>query len=460
MDGTDSPGVTRRSAVKALAAGGLGFAWGASVLSSLPAYAASAAAKSGWRFPAGGYGPLIEDPAKIIDLPAGFRYLELVSARSTLADGTAAPGRPDAMASFAVGRNTVIAVNHELSRDDGAAVPQRDGANDVATYDRALHGGVSLITLSPTAAVMSHRPALSGTARNCAGGPTPWGTWLTCEESEATVDGTPHGYVFEVDPRNQRSSPTPYKAMGRFPHEAAAVDPKTSEVYLTEDNGGDALLYKFVPTDRSKRFGSLGRGGQLFAMGVPGVANLGEITTVGRPIAGVTWTPTPNPDNRPTPQDITNLKAVYADDSVTRGQKLEGAWFFGGMLTFVSSFNDSVSNPTYRHDGQVFVLDPVKKTLTLVAYVPVGGLPAPNGESVSRPDNISVSRFGGVVWCEDGDDPNCIGALDAAGTPICLARSRKSGELTGVHFSPDGRWLFVNQQVEGRTLAISGPWKR
>ena len=483
------PSLTRRSTLKALAMGTAGV-WGASLTNvgvaqgttrsktksktatkavprgaprppanAAPSTEVGRASAAVWRFPVGGYGPLLADPKGLMDLPAGFRYVVLAApGETTMADGSRIPARPDAMGSFTVGSTIVIAINHELSADDGDAVPRNDANEVVASYDRTLGGGVSLITMDTAGRAISHRAALTGTARNCAGGITPWGTWLTCEESEVTVNGTPHGYVFEIDPTRTQTDAVPYKAMGRFPHEAAAVDPQTSEVYLTEDNGGNALLYKFVPTDRSQRFGSLGRGGTLFALRVPGVANLGSLTQPGSTVSGVGWTPVPNPNGVDTPQDVIGLKNLFPDTSVTRAQKLEGAWFHDGLLTFISSFNESISQPILRHEGQVFQYDPRRSTLTLLAYLPVGGRQEFSNETLSRPDNVSVSRFGGVVWCEDGIDPNGIGGLDGNGTPFAFARSREPGELCGVHFSPDGTWLFVNQQVVGRTLAITGPW--
>ena len=195
-------------------------------------------------------------------------------------------------------------------------------------------------------------------------------------------------------------------------------------------------------------------------MRVPGVGNFGEITTVGTAISGVGWTPTPAAAGEAVPQDSVDLRQRFPDDTVTRGQKLEGAWWFDGALTFVSSFNDSVSRSELRHEGQVFRYDPIAASLTLLAYLPVGGRNTVARENLSSPDNISVSRFGGVLWCEDGTDPNRVAAIGADGEPFCLARNRENGELCGVHFSPDGRWLFVNQQVVGRTLAITGPWTR
>ncbi len=453
-----APLIDRRTVVKGVAFASFGATWGSSLLAATPSSAADLAR---FRFPAGGYGPLIDDRAAVIDLPKGFRYVRLAEPdRTTLDDGSPIPARPDALGSFRAGRETVIACNHELNQADDRPVPRSNGARAVPTYDPQASGGVSLLTITANGKATSHRSALAGTLRNCAGGVTPWGTWLTCEETEATIDGVPHGYVFEVDPTGRRTQALPYRAMGRFAHESAAVDPLTSEVYLTEDNGGNALLYRFSPADRSQRYGSLSRGGVLAAMRVPDVSNFGELKLVGTEIAGVGWTTTPAASGEDVPQDSIDLRTRFTDEQVTRGQKLEGAWWFDGSLTFVSSFNDSVARPELRHEGQVFRYDPKRATLRLLAYLPVGGRDTLANENLSTPDNIAVSGFGGVVWCEDGTDPNRIGALGADGEPFCLARSREKGELCGVHFSPDGRWLFVNQQVAGRTLAITGPWFR
>ena len=458
-DGVSAPTIGRRTIIKAAAAGSLGAAWGSSLLAVVPAHATTKTDGAVFRFPTGGYGPLITDPVGVIDLPEGFRYVELAHPdRTTLDDGGSIPARPDALGSFVSGRSIVLASNHELNEGDERRVPTSDGPSAVPTYNAGAHGGVSVLTMNRTGTRTSHRPGLAGTVRNCAGGVTPWGTWLTCEETEVSIDGIPHGYVFELDPIGRRTQALPYKAMGRFSHEAAAVDPRTSEVYLTEDNGGNALLYRFQPADRSRRYGSLGKGGTLSALRVPGVSNFGELKDIGTVISKVAWTPTPTAVGETLPQDSVDLRSRFADDHVTRGQKLEGAWWFNGALTFVSSFNDSVSSPGLRHEGQVFRYDPSASTLTLLAYLPVGGRDTLDNENLSSPDNISVSKFGGVVWCEDGNDPNRIGALDVDGQPFCLARSREKGELCGVHFSPDGRWLFVNQQIVGRTLAITGPW--
>src|SRR3546814_2570640 len=106
--------------------------------------------------------------------------------------------------------------------------------------------------------VKSEHLSLAGTAINCAGGVTPWGSWLSCEEAFLDSD-KPHGYVFEV-PASARGmvDPLPLKALGRFRHEAAAVDPRTGIVYLTEDRD-DGLFYRLLP----ERKGRLAAGGRF-----------------------------------------------------------------------------------------------------------------------------------------------------------------------------------------------------
>src|ERR687898_1874100 len=155
-----------------------------------------------------------------------------------LADGHVTPGKHDGMAAFADGPGRVRLVrNHETDR--GTPFSR-------AAYDPQASGGTTTLVFdTERGRFISAHGSLSGTLRNCAGGPTPWGSWLTCEETNDFTT-VPHGYVFEV-PADGLGDPTPLRAMGRFSHEAIALDPATGYVYETEDAGARSGFYRFVP---------------------------------------------------------------------------------------------------------------------------------------------------------------------------------------------------------------------
>lgn len=402
--------------------------------------------------PTRSYGPLIPDPAGILELPRGFSYAILakggtgyVDGFTTYDDGQKLAGDADGMASFSIGGNrTVLVTNHELNTGESVEmVPQTFAGGPVPTYNPAATGGTSNIVLDRTNRVASIYPSIAGTHNNCAGGPTPWGTWLTCEENESDVAGMPHGYVFEVDPEGRQTVATPYKAMGRFKHEAAAVDPETSVVYLTEDEN-DGLFYKFVPNDTSMQYGSLGNGGALYAMKAGTLGRLGEVKTVGTSVP-VTWTFIPNPDQQ-------RLNTKLQDDEVTRSRKLEGCWYGNDRIYFNCA--DENASPEVAHHGQVWALDPSEDVLTLVAYIPT------TDPVFDRPDNVTVTPWGQLILCEDGDeDQYLILCEPSTGELWPFAYNAMSGsEFAGANFSPDGKTLFVNIMGPSTTFAITGPW--
>ena len=234
-----------------------------------------------------GYGPLIADREKILDLPGGFSYEIIGRAGETMSDGLILPGSPDGMAAFpGKGDEVVVVRNHEVSTGSSSgqgAFGRRNELLNKINEDRFYDSGKKSPCLGGTStfvydtrkkAVVRQFLSLAGTIRNCAGGPTPWNSWITCEETVVKSGGNlarDHGWCFDVPAtdRPELADPVPLKAMGRFNHEAVAVDPETGEVFETEDRH-EGLIYRFVP----KVKGKLAEGGKLYALKVKGKPSL------------------------------------------------------------------------------------------------------------------------------------------------------------------------------------------
>ncbi|MGY0237074.1 alkaline phosphatase PhoX [Longispora urticae] len=415
--------------------------------------------------PGTGYGDLVPDPAGLLDLPRGFRYRVLSREGTPMADGAPVPSRPDGMAVFADRRHGSRLVRNHENRP-GVAHPVAAPATH--TFDRAAAGGTTTLVVGADNRLVEEYTSLGGTAVNCAGGPTPWDTWLTCEETEARQGANgyekDHGWIFEVDPHHQgrNATPVPLTAMGRFAHEATCVDPHTGVVYETEDAAAPfGGLYRFLPNRPRGGHGSLRAGGTLQAMRVPDVPDLSVVQEPGTRFDRVEWVTVPDPLAVTT----SVRKQDYGPAGITHAQKLEGAWWGEDRAVyFVSSFAQVSSGAGAEHRGQVWRYDPVRRTLTLTVVF--------HGEGDAAheyPDNICMTPFGGLMLCQDGDGENYLTGTTRAGRPYPFARNAQNlgtptepafAEFAGVGFSADGRTMFVNCYSPGTTFAVWGPWAR
>ena len=460
---------SRRGFLGGTAAAGLGIAFAGSI-DAIAGTAANAATRS-----AQGYGPLVRDPAGILSLPEGFSYRILAtSGQTVMEDGALTPADMDGMAAFATASGTTLVYNHEIGGTEQPPVPDVPGL----TYDTGVNGGTTNIELDKSGNRVREYVSVAGTDNNCAGGVTPWGTWLTCEETERRAGNGPrlldHGYVFEVSPvqgQNPGNANVPLKFLGRFAHEAVAVDPATNTIYETEDAGGpNGLYFRWVPpqgfTGGLHALVDLARSpggdtaGLLQAMscsrGSRHIADLSEATQPGTQYK-VTWVDVPDRDAR-----TVSVRRQFTNDQVTRSRKLEGQWWADGGAYFVASFARLSDGSRNEHDGQVWFYDPAKETVTLTTIFGVNPDPAVDADNYDGPDNITVSPYGGVILAEDGRGVQHLVGVTDQGKSYALARNDQGGsEFTGPVFSPDGSTLFACiQSGPGRVFAITGPWGR
>ncbi|MEC7567078.1 MAG: alkaline phosphatase PhoX [Planctomycetota bacterium] len=443
-------------------------------LSQLNQIQAATLDKSGSHSP---YGPLrpVKDQTTglaLLSLPAGFEYLTHGWTGQIMSDGRKTPPAHDGTGVIDDDKGLLtLCRNHEVNGLKPAFAHARN------TYDSQAGGGTTNFTFDcGTGKFTGSRASLSGTVRNCAGGVTPWGTWLTCEETlygpEEESDpqyAETHGWIFEV-PADGNGSPKPLKDMGRFVHEAVAVDPKTSIVYETEDRSTSGL-YRFLP----KTKGKLADGGTLQMMKVPGQLDLSKNVTPDSVFENIEWVTIDDP-TIPHVEGTTNALGVYSQGRKLGGTnfaRLEGIWHFKGSIFFDSTSGGDASA------GQIWEYVPAKNTLRLI-------FESPDKRVLNMPDNLTISPRGGILLCEDCGTTTIessdgierfhprLQALSPEGEIFPLGFNNvvieektmgiqgdfRGSEWTGVNFSPDGQWLFVNIQSPGFTAAITGPWAK
>lgn len=465
--------------------------------------------------PQHGYGPLFpttDDTTglPLLKLPRGFHYRSFGWTGDVMSDGTLTPDRHDGMAivdrrwSRRHGQQWMLIRNHERGPSDAGNPLPRVGNASTPIYDAfefagaisGLGGGTTALQYSNGQLVAS-QATLAGTLTNCAGGLTPWGSWLTCEEvllRGSAIGARDHGYVFEVpSPWRGKASAQPIVDMGLMKHEAVAVDPRTSYVYLTEDNSSYSGTYRFRPRRRCVRSGDLERGGVLEMLKVSGTPNADLRKVEQGATFDVEWVEVAQPDADPerlvSPgEGFPAIEGAGRSGPFLQGEALggacfargEGCWYDRGVIYFV----DTSGGPAGK--GVVWALQPSlhgrwrKDRLTAI-YV------SPGEEVADNPDNITVSPRGGILVCEDGGGQVVAGERTfgtrligigrqgksfvfaenhvrieqpIAGKPFIAPADYRGSEFCGATFSPDGEVLFVNIQSPGITFAIEGPWRK
>jgi secreted PhoX family phosphatase len=424
-----------------------------------------------------GFGELIPTASKntgetFLALPRGFEYNVIGKFDKPLSDGGKTPRLHDGMATFKVKNELRIVRNHEII---GGKVPRPGTAIGKSNhYDETAGGGTTTLIIDPnTREIVRDFVSLSGTLINCCGGPTPWGSWISCEETtigpsiRTDANGIktggfpkPHGYCFEVPASANTNLPAvPLKAMGRFTHEALAVDRSTGIVYLTEDLN-PCGFYRFLP----KRNKHLAEGGVLQMLAIKGQDRYD--TRRGQKQNAVLeagWVTIEDPDPAAADMDAQAVSKQGIAKGAAVFARLEGCCSDGdGRVYFTSTSGGDNAG------GQIWRYDHVNRDVGRLTLM----FESPDRNILDMPDNVCVMPKSRLVFvCEDSDyvgaggtPENFLRILTPSGRMADMAKNiapkMERGEFAGVTFSPDGNTLFFNIQQLHTTFAVWGDWSK
>jgi hypothetical protein len=426
-------------------------------------------------------------------LPDGFQYRSFHDTEFpvVLDDGTNLPGRHDGMGAFeGPNGNVVLIRNHEIN------APGAPFGDPSTAYDAMAQGGTTTIEVTPSGEVINSHTSLNGTQMNCSGGRMPWGSWITCEETINGPDVGPdftgvsniplqqrHGFIFEVPVEGQASG-EPVSRAGRFAHEAVAFDPKGGILYLTEDNFGfPSGFYRYIPAANPMDSGVLDNEGTLQMLAVKGRPNIDLAAHQPRRATyDVEWVDIDDPDptfpytpGQTAPTSNNQAIVHVGNQGFSQGaayfSRLEGSAYDDGVVYFCATQGGGPAETSFgpiadgygNGTGQIWAYHTNGEKLQLLYE-------SPGAATLDFPDNVTTSRRGTLILCEDNVNDNFLRGLTRGGRLFDVALNRLvsqlgakpnrfNDEFAGSTFSPDGETLFVNIQASrGMSFAIWGPW--